>query len=141
MTHEKETGMDALHPRLLVDDFGACARFYEAALRELLRVEPVKLIPEAEYANWDLAGEGVLVLMGRRRMAEAVGTTGLPAPSGQDASMLVFRVDDVDAAAGTLRGLGAVQVTGPRDRPEWGPGLRTAHLRDPGGNLLELQSY
>ncbi|SNS54169.1 hypothetical protein [Actinomadura mexicana] len=40
-----------------------------------------------------------------------------------------------------LRGLGAVQVAGPRDRPEWGPGLRIAHLRDPGGNLLEVQSY
>ncbi|WP_433469374.1 VOC family protein [Spirillospora sp. CA-128828] len=133
--------MDALYPRLLVDDFGACARFYEAALRELLRIEPVKLIPEAEYANWDLKGEGVLVLMGRARIADAVGTADLPAPSGQDGSMLVFRVDDVDAAAVTLRGLGAVQVTGPQDRPDWGPGLRTAHLRDPGGNLLELQSY
>lgn len=133
--------MDALYPRLLVDDFDGCARFYAAALRELLEIEPVKLIPEAEYANWDLKDEGVLVVMGRARMAEAVGTADLPAPSGQDAAMLVFRVDDVDAASGTLRGLGAVQVTETRDRPEWGPGLRTAHLRDPGGNLLELQSY
>ncbi|MEU4825161.1 glyoxalase/bleomycin resistance/extradiol dioxygenase family protein [Actinomadura citrea] len=133
--------MDALYPRLLVDDFRACAGFYEAALRALLGIEPVKLIPEAEYANWDLRGEAVLVVMGRSRMAKATGTADLPAPSGQDGSMLVFRVDDVDAAAGTLRGLGAVQVAGPRDRPEWGPGLRTAHLRDPGGNLLELQSY
>ncbi|NKZ05398.1 VOC family protein [Actinomadura latina] len=133
--------MDALYPRLLVDDFGACAGFYEAALRELLGIEPVKVLPEAEYADWDLKDEGVLVLMGRARMAEAVGTSGLPAPSGQDRSMLVLRVDDVDAAAETLAGLGAVPAAPPRDRPEWGPGLRTAHLRDPGGNLLELQSY
>ncbi|MES9539730.1 VOC family protein [Spirillospora sp. NPDC049024] len=133
--------MDALYPRLLVDDFPACARFYEAAMRALLGIEPVKLLPEAEYANWDLRGEAVLVVMGRARMAKAVGTADLPAPSGQDGAMLVLRVADVDAAAGTLRGLGAAQVAGPRDRPEWGPGLRTAHLRDPGGNLLELQSY
>ncbi len=133
--------MDALYPRLLVDDFGACARFYEAALRELLGIEPVKMLPGAEYANWDLKDEAVLVLMGRARMAEAVGTGGLPAPSGQDRAMLVLRVDDVDAAAETLAGLGAVPVAPAQDRPEWGPGLRTAHLRDPGGNLLELQSY
>ncbi|WP_141576226.1 VOC family protein [Actinomadura sp. WMMA1423] len=133
--------MDALYPRLLVDDFRACADFYEAALRALLGIDPVKLIPEAEYANWDLGAEAALVVMGRSRMVEAVGAADLPAPSGRDGSMLVFRVDDVDAAAATLRGLGAVQVAGPRDRPEWGPGLRTAHLRDPGGYLLELQSY
>ncbi|TYK43448.1 VOC family protein [Actinomadura decatromicini] len=130
--------MDALYPRLLVDDFEPAARFYAAALRELLGIEPVKLLPAAEYANWDLGGEGALVVMGRARIAEAIGSTG---PSGQDAAMLVFRVDDVDAAAKTLGGLGATLVAGARDRPEWGPGLRTAHLRDPAGNLLELQSY
>ncbi|GAA2143625.1 VOC family protein [Actinomadura napierensis] len=133
--------MDALYPRLLVDDFDACARFYEAALDELLGVRPVKLLPDAQYANWDLGGECVLVVMGRARMAETVGTADLPAPSGQDGSMLVFRVDDVDKAAAALAALGGVPVTEPADRPEWGPGLRTAHLRDPGGTLLELQSY
>lgn len=79
--------------------------------------------------------------MGRARIAAAVGSTGPPGPSGQDAAMLVFRVDDVGAAAKTLGRLGATQVAAARDRPEWGPELRTAHLRDPAGNLLELQSY
>ncbi|WP_242910108.1 VOC family protein [Actinomadura terrae] len=133
--------MDALYPRLLVDDFDRCARFYAAALEELLGIQPVKLLPEFEYANWDLKDECLLVLMGRARMAEAVGTAHLPAPAGLDRSMLVFRVDDVDAAATALRDLGAEPVTAPQDRPDWGPGLRTAHLRDPDGNLLELQSY
>jgi len=32
-------------------------------------------------------------------------------------------------------------VVAPADRPEWGPNLRTAHLRDPLGTLIELQSY
>ncbi|TYB41795.1 VOC family protein [Actinomadura chibensis] len=135
--------MDALYPRLLVDDFEPAARFYAAALRELLGIEPVKLLPAAEYANWDLGGEGALVVMGRARIAEAVGSAD-PAQrdsAGRDAAMLVFRVDDVGAAAKTLAGLGATPVAGARDRPEWGPGLRTAHLRDPAGNLLELQSY
>ncbi|MGI5330083.1 VOC family protein [Actinomadura nitritigenes] len=133
--------MDALYPRLLVDDFDACARFYTAALDELLGIRPVKMLPAARYANWDRGDECVLVLMGRTRMAETVGTADLPAPSGQDGSMLVFRVDDVEKAAAALTALGGRVVAAPADRPEWGPGLRTAHLRDPGGNLLELQSY
>ncbi|MCP2342369.1 VOC family protein [Actinomadura rupiterrae] len=133
--------MDLLYPRLLVDDFDACARFYTAALRELLGVEPVKVIPEARYANWDLNGEAVLSLFGRAAIAAVAGTSGQPATSGQDRSMLVFKVDDVDAATAALEALGAPVVAAPADRPEWGPGLRSAHLRDPDGNLLELQSY
>ncbi|MGK5552209.1 VOC family protein [Actinomadura kijaniata] len=133
--------MDALCPRLLVDDFAACARFYEEALHALLGIRPARLLPEAGYASWDLAGETLLSLFGRSALAEAVGTAGLPDRSGRDTAMLVLRVDDVDAAHERLVGIGASSVAGPRDRPEWGPGLRTAHLRDPAGNLLELQSY
>jgi predicted enzyme related to lactoylglutathione lyase len=139
--------MDALYPRLLVDDFEATARFYEAALRALLGVEPSRFVPEAEYASWDFHGEGVLAVMGRARMEAATGTdTGAgagasPTASGRGQAMLVFRVDDVDTAAKTLAGLGAAEVAPPTDRPDWGPTMRTAHLRDPEGTLLELQSY
>ncbi|WP_026412956.1 VOC family protein [Actinomadura oligospora] len=133
--------MDALYPRLLVDDFDACARFYTAALRELLGVEPVRILPAASYANWDLDGEAVLSLFGRAAIAAVTGTSGQAATSGQDRSMLVFKVDDVDAATKTLEGFGATIAAAPTDRPDWGPNLRTAHLRDPEGNLLELQSY
>lgn len=134
--------MDALHPRLLVEDFGTAARFWTAALRDLLGIEPVKVIPQAGYANWDLGGEAALTLFSRAALARAIGTEALPAHApAQDAAMLVLRVDDVEAAAGKLTAHGASVVTGPRDRPEWGPGLRTAHLRTPDGSLVELQSY
>ncbi|MEV5575435.1 VOC family protein [Spirillospora sp. NPDC052269] len=133
--------MDALYPRLLVDDFDACARFYTAALRELLGIEPVKILPAASYANWDLNGEAVLSLFGRAAIAAVTGTSDHPATSGQDHSMLVFKVDNVDAATRTLETFGATIAAAPADRPEWGPNLRSAHLRDPDGNLLELQSY
>ncbi|MFC0038522.1 VOC family protein [Actinomadura rayongensis] len=131
--------MDALYPRLLVDDFAASARFYEEALRELLGIEPVKVVPEARYANWDLDGQAVLSLFGRAALAEITGEAGPSA--GEDRAMLVFRVDDVDAAAGRLSALGAQVVAAAQDRPAWGATLRTAHLRDPEGNLIELQSY
>jgi predicted enzyme related to lactoylglutathione lyase len=132
--------MDALYPRLLVRDFPACVAFYGPVLKELLGVEPVKVLPEAEYANWDVNGEAGLVLYGRARIAEIVGAARPPATS-QDTAMLVMKVDDVDAAAGCLTRHGAVIVAPPQDRPEWGPTLRTAHLRDPEGNLIELQSF
>ncbi|MDX2811447.1 VOC family protein [Streptomyces sp. NPDC006207] len=134
--------MDALYPRLLVEDFGTAARFWTAALRDLLGIEPVKVTPQAGYANWDLGGEAALTLFSRAALARTIGTEALPAHApAQDAAMLVLRVDDVEAAAGKLTAHGASVVTGPRDRPEWGPGLRTAHLRTPDGSLVELQSY
>jgi predicted enzyme related to lactoylglutathione lyase len=134
--------MDALYPRLLVHDFDTSVRFWTTALRDLLGIEPVKVLPEARYANWDLDGQAVLVLYARENIAEVVGTAALPehAPA-QDTGMLVMRVADTDDAAARLAAHGATVVAAPQDRPEWGPGLRSAHLRDPEGNLIELQSY
>jgi predicted enzyme related to lactoylglutathione lyase len=134
--------MDALYPRLLVRDFAAAVDFYTTALRDLYGVEPVKVIPQAQYANWDLGGQTGLVLFGRSVVADTIGTTALPADAeAQDSSMLVFRVDSVDDATVVLEKAGATVLTAPQDRPEWGPNLRTAHLRAPNGTLLELQTY
>jgi predicted enzyme related to lactoylglutathione lyase len=134
--------MDALYPRLLVRDFDTAVTFYTAVLRDLVGVEPVKVIPQASYANWDINGEAGLVLFSRTAIADVVDTADLPdGPPTKDTSMLVLRVDDVERATEIFTKHGAVLVAKPQDRPEWGPGLRTAHLRDPEGNLLELQSY
>ncbi|MGW5118664.1 VOC family protein [Streptomyces noursei] len=134
--------MDALYPRLLVADFDTAVRFWTEALRDLLGIEPVKVIAAAGYANWDLGGEAVLVLYARETIARAIGTEELPsAAPAQDGAMLVLRVDDVDSAARCLGGHGAAVLAEPQDRPEWGPDLRTAHLRTPDGTLVELQSY
>ncbi|MFJ9903169.1 VOC family protein [Streptomyces sp. NPDC101152] len=134
--------MDALYPRLLVEDFDTAARFWTEALRDLLGIEPVKVLPDAGYANWDLGGEAVLVLYARKTIAQVIGTAALPpsAPA-QDAAMLVLRVENVDDAALRLGRHGASALAEPQDRPEWGPGLRSAHLRTPDGTLVELQSY
>ncbi len=75
-------------------------------------------------------------------IAGTIGTDSLPVEApAQDSMMLVFKVDDVEAAAKTFEEFGATLVVPAQDRPQWGPGLRTAHLRDPEGRLLELQSY
>ncbi|MET7761271.1 VOC family protein [Streptomyces sp. NPDC005355] len=63
-----------------------------------------------------------------------------PHAPAQYAAMLVLRVSDVDDATARLAIHRATIVADPQDRPEWGPSLRTAHLRTPDGTLVELQS-
>jgi predicted enzyme related to lactoylglutathione lyase len=135
--------MDALYPRLLVSRFAECFRFYDAVLPELMGAVRQKGDASGPYANWDVAGQGVLVLFDRAAMAAVVGAAALPAAAGpaQDAAMLVSRVADVDAALAFCLAHGGTPVVPPTDRPDWGPSLRTAHLRDPEGMLIELQSY
>ncbi|MFX0579920.1 hypothetical protein [Nocardia nepalensis] len=135
--------MDALHPRLLVTHFAECFEFYNAVLPELVGAKLIKGTAAGPYANWDVDDQAVLVLFARAAMAEVAGTTDLPStvPPAQDAVMFVCRVSDVDAGLALCLRNGAKLVAVAVDRPEWGPNLRTAHLRDPEGTLIELQSY
>lgn len=52
-------------------------------------------------------------------------------------SVLATEVEDVDAAYEQLRAKGAEFIRAPEDRP-WG--LRTAHFRDPEGNVWEIHA-
>ncbi|MCC9308603.1 glyoxalase/bleomycin resistance/extradiol dioxygenase family protein [Kitasatospora sp. RB6PN24] len=135
--------MDALYPRLLVTRFAECFRFYDAVLPVLCGAVRQKGDAAGPYANWDVDDQAVLVLFDRAAMAQVVGTAALPtaAAPAQDAVMLVHRVVDVDAALAHCLAHGGTPVLEATDRPEWGPGLRAAHLRDPEGTLIELQSY
>jgi predicted enzyme related to lactoylglutathione lyase len=134
--------MDALYPRLLVTRFAECFGFYRAVLPALTGAALVKGAPEGPYANWDVDDQAVLVLYDRAAMAATLGTTDLPVRSAaQDSAMLVFRVDDVDKALALCLANGGTLAVPATDRPEWGPDLRSAHLRDPEGHLIELQSY
>jgi predicted enzyme related to lactoylglutathione lyase len=135
--------MDALYPRLLVTRFAECFRFYDAVLPELMGAVRQKGDESAHYANWDVDEQAVVVLFDRAAMAAAAGTSELPASAGpaQDGFMLVMRVPEVDKALATCLAHGGTLVTPATDRPEWGPTMRTAHLRDPEGYLIELQSY
>src|SRR5882762_5415948 len=135
--------MDAQHSRLLVTRFAEMFGFYQAVLPEMLGAKLMKGGPEGPYANWDVEDESVLILFDRAMMARLVGTSDLPvdAAPAQDHTMFVCRVGNVDAGTALCVRNGATLVVAPTERPEWGPTLRTAHLRDPEGNLIELQSY
>lgn len=125
--------MRLTHVRLLVSDHNACLRFY----RDVLGFELI-MGGESQVYSELKAGDGIiLALFLRRFMAEAIGTQALPADaSAQDRVVLTFEVESVDAAYERLRERGVEFVAAPADRPDWM--IRTAHFRDPDGNLIEI---
>lgn len=120
--------------RLLVRDFAANYRFY----RDVLGFTAAFGEEHDVYADFK-TGDVTIALFDRGAMAEAVGTTNLPpTATAQDSVALCFAVENVDAACEDLRAKGVTLVTEPQDRSEWM--IRTAHFRDPEGNLLEVFS-
>ena len=72
-------------------------------------------------------------------MPAVVGTDHKPlAADIQDKAAYIFEVEKIDAAYEELVRRGVAFITVPTDRTEWG--IRTAHFRDPEGNLLEIYS-
>jgi catechol 2,3-dioxygenase-like lactoylglutathione lyase family enzyme len=126
--------MKLTHVRLLVDDFDACFRFY----RDVMGFEVQWGAEGSGYADFrSPRGEAMVALMDRRGMPDALG--GLPpASGGGDHAMLVFDAADLDSTVSALKARGARFVAELTERPDWG--IRTAHLRDPEGNLIELNS-
>ena len=118
--------------RLLVSNFRACYLFY----RDVLGLTPGFGAENDTYADF-VIGPVNLSLFDKAEMAAAVGKEAQPArPPGQDHVCLAFAVDDVDAACGHIRTHGVALVAEPADHPDWG--IRTAHFRDPDGNLIEI---
>ncbi|UYN90639.1 MAG: VOC family protein [Anaerolineales bacterium] len=127
--------MELTHTRLLVNDIETCRAFYAETLG--LGEPAVKV--EGIYYEF-VAGPGRLGLYARELM-QSVGGVAQKARSGDqaaDKSALTFRVADVDAAYAELKGRGANFVTEPHNQDAWV--LRVAHLRDPEGNLIEINA-
>jgi predicted enzyme related to lactoylglutathione lyase len=124
--------------RLLVDDLGACFAFY----RDVMDFRATWGDGTGGYAAFEVApGEVGLALFDRHEMAESLGTTNLASDQrSQDSVALCFELSagDLDRRAQEIASRGVRLVTEPMDHPDWG--IRTAHLRDPEGNLIELQA-
>ncbi|MER6674678.1 VOC family protein [Streptomyces sp. NPDC000983] len=121
--------MELAQVRLLVGDFAACHRFYA----EVLGLRPQSGSPEGPYEKFGAAG---IALQDRAAMAEVLGELGETATGHR--SLVVLRVDDLDAYCELITGRGARIFHGPvplTDR------MRVAHLKDPEGNLVELQEW
>ncbi|HEY3504365.1 MAG TPA: VOC family protein [Actinocatenispora sp.] len=127
------------YPRLLARDVRALAAFYTDGLG----LVPAHTVAD-RYVSYDLnagtpAESTALAILSDDEIAAEVGTAGLPpAPPARDRLMVVLRVADVDACVAPAVAAGGTLVAGPGDKPY---GLRSAHLRDPEGNLVELQQY
>lgn len=120
------------HTRLLVTDMAASVRFY----RDIMGFK-VNVGGEGDvYTEFD-TGAHTLSLYGRQMMADVVGSGNLPASAAvQDNHLIWFLVENVDASVAELQAKGVQIIVAPTDRPLWG--LRTAHFRDPSGNLIEI---
>lgn len=119
--------------RLLVTNFDDCLHFYQEILGFNLTWGELG----GNYASFDVGDGKVLALFRRKLMAEAVGTADLPAQTEtQDKFALIFEVTDLEQIVRVIEDRGGKFVSPIQNKPLWG--IRTVHLRDPEGNLIEL---
>jgi len=135
MARARAPALEFARVRILASDFRRSWRFY----RDVLGLTPVHGHGEPPYGEF-VADHGAMVsIFDRKQMAAAVGLV----PGRYDhrttgRSALIFETDDVDVLARRLRRRRVRLLQGPTDRPVWE--LRTIHLRDPDGYLIEIYS-
>jgi catechol 2,3-dioxygenase-like lactoylglutathione lyase family enzyme len=120
------------HLRLLVSHYKDSFLFY----RDLLRFDVDWGDENSGYAEFN-TGYIKLGLFKKELMAEVLPNHAQPASVlSQDKIALIFAVDNVDEVYQQVKDNNVTVVTPPQDRPDWG--IRTAHFRDPDGNLIEI---
>ncbi|MEV5610233.1 VOC family protein [Streptomyces sp. NPDC052225] len=125
--------MELAQVRLLVSDFGACYRFYA----DVLGLKPQSGAESGPYEKFSPPGGSAgIALQDRAMMAQVLGEVGELATGHR--SLVVLRVDDLDAYCAQVVERGGVLVHGPAPFTER---MRVAHLKDPEGNLVELQEW
>ena len=113
---------------LVVADLDRALAFYSGTLG-------LELQHRAKRYAQMRAGTTRLSLYTRDAMAETLGLALVAPALDAPAFELGFKVADCDAAFAELVAAGAAAVTAPTTRA-WGQ--RTAYVRDPDGNLIEL---
>ncbi|MFE5815470.1 VOC family protein [Streptomyces sp. NPDC056479] len=125
--------MELAQVRLLVGDFAACYRFYA----EVLDLKPQSGATNGPYEKFSpITGSAGIALQDRGMMAEVLGELGDTATGHR--SLVVLRVDDLDGYCAQITSRGATLLHGPAAMTDR---MRVAHLKDPEGNLVELQEW
>jgi predicted enzyme related to lactoylglutathione lyase len=119
--------------RLLVTDFPACYRFYA----DVLGLKPQSGAADGPYEKFSpITGSAGIALQDRQMMAEVLDELGDSATGHR--SLVVLRVDDLATYCEQLTSRGATLLHGPAPMTDR---MRVAHLKDPEGNLVELQQW
>ncbi|MFA3841822.1 MULTISPECIES: VOC family protein [Streptomyces] len=125
--------MELAQVRLLVTDFRACYRFYA----DVLGLKPQSGAQDGPYEKFSpAAGSAGIALEDRALMAQVIGDLS-GAPDGYR-SLVVLRVDDLDEYCEQIVARGAEILHGPAPMTDR---MRVAHLKDPEGNIVELQEW
>ncbi|MGW3269331.1 VOC family protein [Streptomyces sp. NPDC001056] len=125
--------MELAQVRLLVTDFAACYRFYA----DVLGLKPQSGATEGPYEKFSPhTGSAGIALQDRAMMAELLPE--LATLVNGHRSLVVLRVDDLDAYCAAITSRGATLLRPPAPLTER---MRVAHLKDPEGNLVELQEW
>jgi predicted enzyme related to lactoylglutathione lyase len=120
--------------RLIVSDFEAAAAYYRDVIGLMPQFEPVS----APYAAFKPDLGSALCLHDRDDLARMLGQDVLNPATASDAALVALRVEDLDAYLAEVTGRGGQVIAGP---VEFGGRTRNAYLRDPDGNLIELQQW
>lgn len=124
--------MQLAQVRLITDDFGAMFRFY----RDVLGLSPQVDDDRGPYGKLSLpGGDAAIALQSREHLRQSLPEL---APGAPDRVLLALKVADIEASVGALNARGAVFLAPPS--LQWGV-LKVAYLRDPEGNLIELQQW
>ncbi|MEU8586978.1 VOC family protein [Streptomyces sp. NPDC048664] len=125
--------MELAQIRLLVSDFARCYRFYA----DVLGLKPQSGAETGPYEKFSAAmGSAGIALQDRAMMAGILGELGEAATGHR--SLVVLRVDDLDAYCREIASRGATLLHGPAPLTDR---MRVAHLKDPEGNVVELQEW
>ena len=121
--------------RLMVSEFDKTFLFY----RDVLGFQVTWGKLGENYAHFKLPTGGELAIFDKKLMSQAIGTSQLPPnANGQDKFALIISVDNVDELYKRLSAKRVKFLNKPQDKADWG--IRTVHLRDPEGNLIEFVS-
>jgi catechol 2,3-dioxygenase-like lactoylglutathione lyase family enzyme len=122
--------MQLTQTRLIVSDFAAAFRYY----RDVIGLTPQFADAQPPYAALKPAEGSALALHDQAALHETIGSE----LRDTDRFLICLRVEDLEGYLAEVTARGGVVVAGPITQDGR---IRTAYLRDPAGNLTEIQQW
>jgi predicted enzyme related to lactoylglutathione lyase len=126
-----------VYTRLNVRDYAACKLFYQ----DVLGLKVSSANDAEEYTEFD-AGATKITILNRSRLKDYIDSIESATYDSHDAKIiLTFAVPDLDDAILQLKAKSVPIFSSPWQHPEEGltGGFITACIRDPDGNIIELE--